>query len=105
MGQVSVVELLTFQVIAVLARLQIFGLDAVGLEELLICDSKSLPNSLSYDLSLVKTQKRRKKVKWTRGGKMQLYTIYKLFHIKKMKEMDLKLENLFTENAEGVPNY
>lgn len=52
MGQVSVVEFLTFQVVAVLAGPQIAGLDAVGLEELLVSHSKRLPDSLGYDLSL-----------------------------------------------------
>lgn len=51
-GQVSIVELLTFQVVAVLARPQITGLDAVGLKELLVGHSKSLTDSLRYDLSL-----------------------------------------------------
>lgn len=51
-GQVSVVELLTFQVVAVLARLQIAGFDAVGLKELLVSHSKSLTDSLGDDLSL-----------------------------------------------------
>lgn len=51
-GQVSVVEFLTFQVVAVLAGPQIAGLDAVDLEELLVSHSKRLPDSLGYDLSL-----------------------------------------------------
>lgn len=51
-GQVSIVELLTFQVVAVLARPQIAGLDAVGLKELLVGHSECLTDSLGYDLSL-----------------------------------------------------
>lgn len=51
-GQVSVVELLTFQVVAVLARPQIAGLDAIGLKELLVGHSERLADSLGYDLSL-----------------------------------------------------
>lgn len=52
MGQVCIIELLTFQVVAVLARLQIAGLDATGLKELLVGNSKRLADSLSYDLGL-----------------------------------------------------
>lgn len=51
-GQVSVVELLTFQIVTVLARPQITGLYAIGLQELLIGHSKCLTNSLGDDLSL-----------------------------------------------------
>lgn len=51
-GQVSVVELLTLQVVAVLARPQITGLYAIGLQELLVGHSECLANSLGYDLSL-----------------------------------------------------
>lgn len=51
-GQVSVVELLTFQVVAVLARPEVTGFDATGLQELLIGHSERLTNSLGDDLSL-----------------------------------------------------
>lgn len=51
-GQVSVVELLAFQVVTVLARPQIAGFDAIGLKELLVGHTKCLANRLRYDLSL-----------------------------------------------------
>lgn len=51
-GQVSVVELLTLQVFAVLSRLQITSLDAIGLKKLLVGYSKCLTYSLGYGLSL-----------------------------------------------------
>lgn len=52
MGQVSVIQLLTLQVVAVLSRPQIAGLDAAGLEKLLVGDSERLTDSLGDDLSL-----------------------------------------------------
>lgn len=57
MGQISIVEFLTFQIAAVVPRLQIAGLDAIGLKELLVGHSKSLTDSLGDYLSLVKTTK------------------------------------------------
>lgn len=52
MGQIPIVEFLTFQVVAVLPRLQIAGLDAGGLKELLVSHSKSLTDRLGNNLSL-----------------------------------------------------
>lgn len=51
-GQVSVVELLSFQVVTVLARPQVADLDAAGLQKLLVGHSKRLPDGLGYGLSL-----------------------------------------------------
>lgn len=51
-GQISVVELLTFQVFTVFAGPQIAGLDAIGLEELLVGHCKRLTDGLGYNLSL-----------------------------------------------------
>lgn len=51
-GQISVVEFLAFQVVTVLARPQIAGLDAAGLEKLLVGHSERLTDSLGYSLSL-----------------------------------------------------
>lgn len=51
-GQISVVELLTFQVFTVFAGPQIAGLDAIGLEELLVGHCKRLTDGLRYNLSL-----------------------------------------------------
>lgn len=51
-SQISIVEFLTFQEITVLARPQIAGLHAVGLEKLLVGNSERLTNSLGYNLSL-----------------------------------------------------
>lgn len=56
-GQISIVEFLTFQIAAVVPRLQIAGLDAIGLKKLLVGHSKSLTNRLGDDLSLVRTTK------------------------------------------------
>lgn len=51
-GQIPIVEFLTFQVVAILPRLQITGLDASGLKKLLVSHSKSLTNRLGNNLSL-----------------------------------------------------
>jgi len=51
-GQVSVVELLTLQVVAVLSGPQVAGLDAAGLKELLVGHAEGLADGLGYDLGL-----------------------------------------------------
>lgn len=51
-GQVSVVELLTLQVVTVLARPQVTGLDAAGLEKLLVGHAERLTDGLGDHLSL-----------------------------------------------------
>lgn len=60
--QVSVVELLTFQVVTVLARPQVTGLDAAGLKKLLVGYSECLTDSLGDDLSLDGETGRRKEI-------------------------------------------
>ena len=63
MGQVSVVELLTLQVVTVLAGPQVAGFETVGMQELLIGHSERLTNRLSYRLSLDgETREERKEV-------------------------------------------
>lgn len=62
--QISVVQFLTFQVVAVLAGLQVRRLHAVFLQKLLVGHPESLTDGLGYDLSL----------KW-RGGKKRERTI------------------------------
>lgn len=57
MCQISVVEFLTFQVITVLARLQISCLHAIFVQKLLVGHSKSLTDRLGYDLSLKREKK------------------------------------------------
>lgn len=56
-GEISIVEFLTFQIAAVVPRLQIAGLDAVGLKELLVGHSESLTDRLGDNLSLVRLTK------------------------------------------------
>lgn len=51
-GQIPIVEFLTFQIVAVLPWLQIAGLDAGGLKKLLVSHSKSLTDRLGNNLSL-----------------------------------------------------
>lgn len=60
-GQVSVVELLTGQVVTVLPRLEITGFDAIGLKKLLVGHAERLTDSLSNDLSLNGWTERREK--------------------------------------------
>lgn len=57
--QIPVIEFLTFQVVTVLARLQISCFHAVFLQKLLVSHSKSLTDSLGYDLSLKWAKKKR----------------------------------------------
>lgn len=56
-GEISIVEFLTFQIAAVVPRLQIAGFDAIGLKKLLVGHSKSLTDRLGDNLSLVRTTK------------------------------------------------
>lgn len=52
-GQIPIVEFLTFQIAAVVPGLQIAGLDAVGIKKLLVSHSESLTDRLGDNLSLV----------------------------------------------------
>lgn len=56
MHQVAVVELMSAQVVAVLARPQLGGLDAVGLQKQLIGHCESLAHGLGDDLRLWRDQ-------------------------------------------------
>lgn len=51
-GQVPIVELLCSQVVAVLSRPQLAGLDAIDLEELLVGHAECLAYGLGYGLGL-----------------------------------------------------
>lgn len=57
MGQIPIVEFLTFQIAAVVPGLQIAGLDAVGVKKLLVSHSESLTDRLGDHLSLVRMTK------------------------------------------------
>ena len=52
MGQVSVVEFLRSQEVAVVPGLHLAGLNAVGLEELLVGHAEGLPDGLGDGLGL-----------------------------------------------------
>ena len=52
MGQVSIVELLGSQEVAVVPGPHLAGLDAVGLEELLVGHAEGLADGLGYGLGL-----------------------------------------------------
>lgn len=51
-GQISIVQFLTFQIVTVISRPEITALDTIFLEKLPVSHSKSLTNSLGYNLSL-----------------------------------------------------
>lgn len=61
--QISVVEFLTFQVVAVLAGLQVRRLHAVFVQKLLVGHPESLTDGLGYDLSLKRGGRKRKREK------------------------------------------
>lgn len=50
--EVVVVHVLSVEQVAVLPLAQVFGVDAVGPEELLVGDAEGLADGLSYELSL-----------------------------------------------------
>lgn len=56
-GQIPIVEFLTFQIAAVVPGLQIAGLDAVGIKKLLVSHSESLTYGLGNNLSLARMTK------------------------------------------------